>query len=763
MASAAQTADRAALQPILQTPAALPAVQRYFEISLFLLVSTGVLAIVTTGKLDPISTFVPPVVLAYKAFRLWRARGPELSSRVATGMVLAYFLFFPFDLWGLSSNLAAGAPNPLMYAALLATIHLLLFATLVRLCSARTGRDHAFLALLAIATMLASAILTVGTGFLAALAIFLVLAVSTFVALEMRRSATGAVSPTVDAGSPLATRLNRALLIMSVLVAISALALGGVLFFLIPRFTTGYLSALNLRPNLMTGFSNDVTLGEIGQIQQNTSVVMRIHVFGSPALAQDVHWRGIVLTNFDGKHWFTPPWHQQVVSPGADGEYIFSPPLPVRGVRFTRLRYTILMEPIATDAIFLAPHVAELRGHFADGVSHLGPMRTGYLLRDPTGSIFNPAHNAITTRYDAISFLPMVAPTQLRKASPGFPLTIREQYLQLPARLDPRIRKLAMDATAHSHDEYDRTSAISAYLQTHYRYTLDLKGPVPADPLANFLFVQRAGHCEYFASAMTIMLRTLGIPARYVTGFAPGEYNPVAGDYIIRASDAHAWVEVYFPGYGWLTFDPTPGGNEKRGGIFDRVGLYWDWFQYNWSEWVVNYDFSHQLTLGHNMHSASRSWTKRARDLYQRGEQAALDAILALDRRTEASPYFLPSLLVLLVALLFVMRGRALIRHMVARWRLRAHSGNTTASLAALEYSEMLRLLEKRGWRKSPAQTALEFASAISSPEFAAPVAQMTELYQSARFGEHPARVEQMSALLRSIRDLLRSRNPASR
>ncbi|MGH9480151.1 MAG: DUF3488 domain-containing protein, partial [Terriglobales bacterium] len=294
MASAAQTADRAALQPILQTPAALPAVQRYFEISLFLLVSTGVLAIVTTGKLDPISTFVPPVVLAYKAFRLWRARGPELSSRVATGMVLAYFLFFPFDLWGLSSNLAAGAPNPLMYAALLATIHLLLFATLVRLCSARTGRDHAFLALLAIATMLASAILTVGTGFLAALAIFLVLAVSTFVALEMRRSATGAVSPTVDAGSPLATRLNRALLIMSVLVAISALALGGVLFFLIPRFTTGYLSALNLRPNLMTGFSNDVTLGEIGQIQQNTSVVMRIHVFGSPALAQDGHWRGIV-------------------------------------------------------------------------------------------------------------------------------------------------------------------------------------------------------------------------------------------------------------------------------------------------------------------------------------------------------------------------------------------------------------------------------------------------------------------------------------
>ncbi|HVB86748.1 MAG TPA: DUF3488 and transglutaminase-like domain-containing protein [Candidatus Dormibacteraeota bacterium] len=759
MASALHTANSIASQPNSQSPAPpLPTVQRYFEISLFLLVSTGVMAIVTTGKLDPISTYVPPLVLACKGFRLWQGRGPELSSRAATGLVLAYFLLFPFDLWVLSRNLATDAPNPLMYAGLLAAIHLLLFATVVRLLSARTGRDHAFLALLAIASMLASAILTVGTGFLAALAIFLVLAVSTFVALEMRRSATGAVSPTLDPGSPLAHRVNRALLAMSVFVAISALALGGVLFFLIPRFTTGYLSALNLSPTLMTGFSNDVSLGEIGQIQQNTSVVMRIHVFGDPARAQDVHWRGIVLTNFDGRHWFTPPWNPEIISPDADGEYQFASP-PLRGIHFAPLRYTVLMEPIATDAIFLAPHVAVLRGHFADSVSRPGLTHAGYLLRDPTGSIFNPSHNAITTRYDAVSRLTVLDPPQLRKASPDYPPDIRKLYLQLPARLDPRIRKLARTATAHSHNEFDRASAISSYLQGHYRYTLDLKGPVPADPLANFLFVQRAGHCEYFASAMTIMLRTLGIPARYVTGFAPGEYNNVAGDYIIRASDAHAWVEVYFPGSGWLTFDPTPGGDKKRGGVFDRLSLYWDWFQYNWGEWVVNYDFMHQMTLGRNTFTASRSWSQRAHDLYQRGQRDAIDAILALDRRTEASPYFLPGLLVFLVALLMVMRGRALLRYLLARWRLHARSGDATANLAALEYSEMLRLLEKRGWRKSPSQTALEFASGIPTPEFATPVAQMTELYQSARFGAHPASVEQMSALLRNIRNLLGNRS----
>src|ERR1700689_3175828 len=201
----------------------LPAVQRYFEVSLFLLVSTGIFAVVSTGKLDIFSTAIPVVVLVFKAGRLWRGRGPELSVRTATGLVLAYFLFFPIDLWVLSRTVSQGAPNPALYSALLAAIHLMLFATLVRLLSARGNRDFAFLAMLAVTCMLASAILTVETGFLIALAIFLVLAGSTFVALDIRRSSTGAVTPPFDAGSPNTLQLNRALGISSVLVAVSAL------------------------------------------------------------------------------------------------------------------------------------------------------------------------------------------------------------------------------------------------------------------------------------------------------------------------------------------------------------------------------------------------------------------------------------------------------------------------------------------------------------------------------------------------------------
>ncbi|MGA3293716.1 MAG: DUF3488 and transglutaminase-like domain-containing protein [Candidatus Acidiferrales bacterium] len=738
----------------------LPALDRYFEISLFLLVSTGVLAIVTTGKLDPFSTFVPPAALAYKGLRTWRARGPEVSPRVATWLVLGYFLFFPFDLWVLSRDMAAGAPNPALYAALLSAIHLLLFATIVRLYSARTNRDRLFLAVLAVTSMLASAILTVETGFLIALAAFLLLSVSTFVALEIRRSAAGAVSPPFAAGSPMARQMTRALGTTSVFVAASVLVAGLVLFFMIPRFTTGYLSSLNLQPTLMTGFTDDVELGAIGEIKQNTAVVIRVRVDGDPARASNMHWRGAALTNFDGKRWFTPPEEQFVLLPDADGVYSLGAGRLPAG-EFDLLRYTILMEPIASDVIFIAPRAEMLSGRFGEEAPIAGGTpRRAYLVRDKTGSLFNPQHNNTKLRYQGVSFVPRVSPSELRKAPPDFPDVIRETYLRLPP-LDPRIPRLAEDVTAGSKNEYDKAMNVERYLITHYSYTLDLSGPRPQDPVANFLFVRRSGHCEYFASAMTVMLRSVGIPARYVTGFLPGEYNDIGGDYIIRESDAHSWVEVYFPSYGWITFDPTPPGAEKGAGFFGRLSLYWDWFQLGWSEWVINYDFSHQLTLGQTLQKSSRTWSDALRDLYSRKKQSAMRRLLTLDRRVEGSSWFRPGALILVVVLLLGLRGRGMIRYAVARWTLRARrGGNLTASLATFEYGEMLRLLEKRGWRKAPSQTPLEFAAAIPAPDLSAPVAQLTELYQSARFGSHPPRAEQMSSLLRSIRDLLRSRKP---
>ncbi|MFZ0641416.1 MAG: DUF3488 and transglutaminase-like domain-containing protein [Candidatus Acidiferrales bacterium] len=730
----------------------LPVIQRYFEVSLFLLVATAVLTLVATRKLDLVSEIIAPLALAYKGVRISRGRGPEISPRTGTALVLAYFLFFPLDLWIFSRDLAAGSPNPMLYAGLLAAVHVLLFATVVRLYSMRTTRDSVFLALLAFAAMLAAAILTVDTLFLAALALFLLLAVSSFVGLEIRRSSEGAVSPAFGAGSRLARRLNRALALTSALVAASALVVGAVIFFIIPRFTAGYLSALNLHPTLMSGFTDNVTLGEIGEIQQSTAVVMRIRIQGDAGRAQEIHWRGGVLTDFDGRRWFTPlPQPHILVPDPSDAYQLGVSPLPPRS--YFLLRYTVLMEPVATDALFLAADPITVWGHFGID-SRFGSGARNYLILADTGAVLNPLHSGAPAHYEALSQIPLVPPQQLRDTPATYPPEIRATYLQLP-HLDPRIRQLARQITVHDPTPYDKAADLERYFHTSFRYTLDLSDMNQPDPLAYFLFTKRAGHCEYFASAMVVMLRTLGIPARYVTGFLPGEFNDLGQDYIIRASDAHSWVEVYFPGYGWMTFDPTPPGEAKRGGLFSRVGMYWDWFQFSWNEWVINYDFTHQLSLARGVRQSSVSWSERVSTYYHDKRRSAVNFLKLWQARLSASPYALPGALVFLLLILLYYRGRALGGFVAVRWRLRARrEGQLPPELAAFEYRQMLRLLERRGWRKSPAQTPLEFAASIRVPEFAGPVAELTQLYQSSRFGSEPADARRVSALLRAIKDL---------
>src|SRR3984893_4331421 len=225
----------------------LSALKRHFEISLYFLLLTGVLTLGATGKLDLVSIVVPPVALLFKGYRWWRGMGPEISNRVGGWITIGYFIFFPFDLWIISRALAADTQNPGLYGALLATIHLMLFAIIVRLYSASKTRDYLFLTLMAFTSMLAAAILTVDTGFLVFFLLFMALAVSTFVGLEMWRSAEGAIVQPLPIGTRASNRLHNALGITSAAIAFGSLAVGAVIFLLLPRFTGGYMSGLNLK------------------------------------------------------------------------------------------------------------------------------------------------------------------------------------------------------------------------------------------------------------------------------------------------------------------------------------------------------------------------------------------------------------------------------------------------------------------------------------------------------------------------------------
>ena len=196
---------QAAAAPVAED---LSPLKRHFEISLYFLLLTGVLTLGSTGKLDPVSVLVPPAALLFKGYRWWRGKGPEISNRLGGWITIAYFIFFPFDLWIISRALAADTQNPGLFGALLATIHLMLFAIIVRLYSASKTRDYLFLTLMAFTSMLASAILTVDTGFLVFFFLFMVLAISTFVGLEMWRSAQGTVVQPIQNGTRAANRVG---------------------------------------------------------------------------------------------------------------------------------------------------------------------------------------------------------------------------------------------------------------------------------------------------------------------------------------------------------------------------------------------------------------------------------------------------------------------------------------------------------------------------------------------------------------------------
>src|SRR5713226_1564603 len=281
-----------------------PPAERFFRTSLSLLALTSILTLVSTGKLDVVTSFAAPLAALFKGYRSWHGRPAELSSRAATWLVLAYLVFFPLDALVISRLPVGNSSNPPLFAILLGAVHFLIFVTLVRFYSASSDRDALFLSMLSFAGILAAAVLTVDTTFLILFFAFLLFGVSTFTGMELRRGALGAVSQALHAHTERDRRLNRALGLSALTVAAGSIVLGGVLFFFFPRFTAGYLGRASFNPSLMTGFTESVELGQIGEIKKNSAVVMRVQT-GKPIAYDRLRWRGIALTNFDGRRWST--------------------------------------------------------------------------------------------------------------------------------------------------------------------------------------------------------------------------------------------------------------------------------------------------------------------------------------------------------------------------------------------------------------------------------------------------------------------------
>jgi len=710
-----------------------PVIQRFFEVSLYLLLFTGFTTLAGTGKLDALSLVLGVSALLLKGYFLVRSNDVRIPEQWTNYLTLLYVAFFALDYFLISQTF------------LDSMVHLVLFAAMVKIFSVHRERDYVYLAILSFGMVLAAAVLTVDSLFFMLFCVFVLLAVMTFVTMEMRRSWIAAL----PAGrnevrdlrdySRLPGSVSRACVFLVLSIVLGTVAL----FFLIPRKpSTGYLSALASRSEISTGFSEEVRLGEIGKIQQSGAVVMHVTFAPGTKVPSDLRWRGVALTTFDGHKW-TGALEKGTIESNQNGTF----PTTLYALRRfaqrgRRITYKVALEPFGSRVFFVLPEALLLSGRYQA------------VTIDSTESIFDADMTNPVADYSVLSETPPAS-------SPGFQSTAEPDvnpitYLQKPPNLDPRIMQLADQVSRNESSPFQQATTIERYLATKYHYTLEQPTVPPRDPIANFLFERKQGHCEYFASAMVLMLRTIGISSRVVNGFHGGQYNDVTGSYIVRASDAHSWVEAYFPGYGWYTFDPTP-SSPAAPPTWSRLYLYVDAIREFWHDWVVNYDTGRQSTLGFTAVRKSgygiehlRDWS---RSLYEGSLRRANAVRVHLEHHVNIWAAWIIGGFVLLVSLLLGPKLFLALRRLrrARKPRLDPHSA------ATVWYGKLLKLLSRRGIRKLPTQTPQEFAKTISAEPIRRHFASFAVHYERARFGDSAEDAEKLPELYRELEEITRN------
>jgi transglutaminase-like putative cysteine protease len=695
--------------------------ERFFEFSLLAMLGSGYCAVLGSGELDwPAAVLMPAVLLVRALMACGRLR-LDIPAWLVAAVTVAYVVYYPLDYLYVSESF------------LTATVHLIFFVAGIKILTARTPRDFNFVKLIAGMELMAAALLSVNLNFFVFLALFLLATIATFASGEVLRS-----TRTLAEGAPAQARVStrNAGALPRRLAALSAVLFCGIfiitagIFFVLPRTARAALQRFVPQRYHIPGFASEVTLGDIGEIKQRTTPVMHIHSDDGLDLT-GLRWRGAGLSRFDGTRWFNPQAPEQRLYVDDTGRLV----LPA--VRFTRPGYTLTYEvqlnEIAPDTLFFA------------GTPQTIGIPVPALWRSASGSLRAPRYSLSGLRYRARSYLEYESAPPNELPEPLDPAE-RVALLELPP-LDPRIAALAQSWTADFVAPDDKARILESRLRRDYGYSLRLLEESVPDPLAHFLFVRKEGHCEYFASALAVMLRSVGIPSRVATGFLSGVYNPISGWQVIRASDAHSWVEAWMPDRGWITLDPTPPDPSAAApGLWSKMVLYLDAADQFWTDWIVGYDFEHQVVLASRMQSGGRrirfAWMDQTGAWLKAGADAGRGWMVGVIALAGFS----------VIAVLY---GPAWARWWQRRARLRrAQRGVAEASDATLLYERMLQVLDRRGFRKPPWLTPAEFARVLPASELALLVDDLTTAYNQVRFGGRNDAAPRMALVLQRIESL---------
>jgi|GEM_PF-3254939 len=596
---------------------------------------------------------------------------------------------------------------------LFSAAHFMLMLQIIKLFHIKRSRDIKEMHLMSLVLVGVSAVMAVEVVFAPAFVLYVVCAVASQMLFTIKQDAeTGGAQPVV----------TRRIAVIGALLAGACLVGSAGVFLTFPRLGPSLGPLMTPASNALSGFSQSVHLRGSGRIESNPRIAFRAALSGPLAetvVPDELLWRGIALEHFDGTTWtITRP----DVSPGR---------------RPIRLPFNDVGDPanVLVQAIELAPTnpcvlfgVWEIKGASiisGHSVAVVHDKRRGsYSVRTPTMS---------TLRYVVRSEPP--PPREiLAVASGDVPKRIRQANTQLPADVFERVAPLARQIAPESEcpTALEKAEAIESYLEDKYVYTTELPGYVD-DPVGQFLFEKKKGHCEIFASAMTVMLRSLGVPARMVNGYAGGQWNEFLEEYLVRQANAHAWVEVYFPVRkdgentgAWVQFDPSPAGAGAAGdgrGLLAYVSRIIDYVRVKWTDNVIYYGHDQQATLAKQLSDLLMStvgWTGRPR----RARSPAILSTLRWMVRIGAPLVAAGAMLVVACKV----------------FNLRPRFGLNKASRSRTKfYRDLLKLLERRGHRREPSQTPLEFAGSVVAAEGPrwADVDTITRIFCDVRYGSN--------------------------
>ncbi|MEP6818999.1 MAG: DUF3488 and transglutaminase-like domain-containing protein [bacterium] len=708
----------------------------YFQIFSYAMIAVATLALLLAGGLSPALAvlFWLVMVLAWKLEDTkW-----QLSERIVLVVVLLSIPLFLLDWkYQQSSSETVGK------VGVAALAHLIVFLSAVKLLQDKKDRDWVFLYLISFFEVLLAAGLSFSPTFLGTLTLYLLCSVSTIIAFEIQKSKRSLPASETHLLVPPDSRIFKhararagkrnveahrlpfvalALLLLTFVLAVP-------LFLVAPRSGAAALTRSGGALTNFIGFSESVTLGEIGDLKRDNALVM--HVRLEDAQPRGFRWRGVALDEFTGRGWRKSSEARRSTDKRNDKGFF---QLGTTEALHRLTTQTVFLEPIESPVLFAAARPVAVQGDFL------------FVRVDAEGSMQTRRHDFERAIYKVLSDVTEPDASLLRSDSRPYP-AVYERYLQLPASLDSRIDALAnaIVVNAHARNRYDEARAIEAHLQQEFGYSLQMRAGGP-DPLADFLFNVKTGHCEYFSTAMAVMLRTRGIAARVVNGFLPGEYNDAAGAYTVRQSDAHSWVEVYFPeSQAWVTFDPTPAAGKTEPvstGLAAQLGKYAEALELIWFQYVVGYDKQEQRSLATSVSARVNQYGVSLEALI-----AGLRTSVYLHGRTLGLIVFAVA-----AALLIVF---AAIRVRRFGWRLAlsfSQPQKRPETSAVMFYQRLLALLERRGVQRNSDLTPLEFASALNLQ----PALAITCAYNRVRFGGQklsPAELREIERALSQLED----------